>query len=564
MKPFRNIFPLILLLTAVALAQTNPVPLINNPLVPDATAPGGAGFTLTVNGTGFVPSSVVDWNGTALATTFVSGSQLTATVPAGNIATASTALVTVLNPAPGGGKSNMDFFQVRQPFTAVSFGISSTGTGDDSFAPITADLNNDLKLDLVTINLSSATVSSLLGNGNGTFELVGEYSVGSSPLSAVAADFNGDGNLDLAVAGLDSIDSIAILLGNGDGTFQPQQDISIPNLQGNGVSAADFNGDGKLDLAVANTSSNDIFVLMGNGDGTFQNPVSYAAGNNVGSGLAMGDFNKDGKLDLAVPATYDNAIALLFGNGDGTFQNPVEVAIGKEPVNVIAADFNGDGNLDLVAGCILSGGFAVILGNGDGTFQSPILHGTVDSDYYIAVGDVNGDGILDVTMGNQNSTVQTYLGNGDGTFQQLNTFPANGNGFFSLGDFNNDGILDMAVAGTGSTSLSLLPGTTSVVSQTLVGFGKIKVGSTKTMNVTLSNIGNAAFTISHIGLTGQNGTEYSESNTCGKGLSSGASCTITVTFKPHKRGFFPENINVSDSAVTPPQTIYLGGTGTLF
>src|SRR5208283_3197331 len=56
---------------ASAMAQVNPVPLVNQPLVPDATAPGGADFTLTVNGTGFVSGSVVNWNGSDRPTTFV-------------------------------------------------------------------------------------------------------------------------------------------------------------------------------------------------------------------------------------------------------------------------------------------------------------------------------------------------------------------------------------------------------------------------------------------------------------------------------------------------------------
>src|SRR5713101_147883 len=73
--------------TAAPTGTVNPVPLINQPLVPDAIAPGGAGFTLTVNGTGFVSGSVVNWNGSARATTFVSGSQLTATVLSSDIAT---------------------------------------------------------------------------------------------------------------------------------------------------------------------------------------------------------------------------------------------------------------------------------------------------------------------------------------------------------------------------------------------------------------------------------------------------------------------------------------------
>jgi hypothetical protein len=73
-------------LCGIALAQTNPVPFLNQPLVPTATAPGGSSFALTVNGTGFISGSAVNWNGTALSTTFVSSSQLTATIPASDFA----------------------------------------------------------------------------------------------------------------------------------------------------------------------------------------------------------------------------------------------------------------------------------------------------------------------------------------------------------------------------------------------------------------------------------------------------------------------------------------------
>jgi len=115
---------LLVLASALSYAQA-PVPFINLPLVPDATAPGGPDFTLTVNGTGFVSNSVVNWNGTALATQFVSGSQLTATVPAADIATASTGWVTVVNPAPGGGTSSVAFFTVTAESSHVAFTLAS-------------------------------------------------------------------------------------------------------------------------------------------------------------------------------------------------------------------------------------------------------------------------------------------------------------------------------------------------------------------------------------------------------------------------------------------------------
>src|SRR5271155_4922836 len=92
---FLTTFSVLALLAAPATAQ-NPVPFVDQPLVPDAAAPGGPEFTLTVHGAGFVASSTVNWNGAPLATTFVSTSQLTAIVPASDIATASTASVAVV------------------------------------------------------------------------------------------------------------------------------------------------------------------------------------------------------------------------------------------------------------------------------------------------------------------------------------------------------------------------------------------------------------------------------------------------------------------------------------
>jgi hypothetical protein len=83
---------------------TNPVPVLSS-VSPNTAVAGGAGFTLTANGTGFVSGSTVNWNGAARATTFVSPVQLTAAIPAGDIASAGTAQVTVTSPTPGGGTS---------------------------------------------------------------------------------------------------------------------------------------------------------------------------------------------------------------------------------------------------------------------------------------------------------------------------------------------------------------------------------------------------------------------------------------------------------------------------
>jgi hypothetical protein len=160
-------------LCPVALAQTNPAPFLNQPLVPTATAPGGSSFALTVNGTGFVSGSAVNWNGTALSTTFVSSSQLTATIPASDIANPGTASITVTNPAPGGGTSLPAFFEITNPVASPTLVGFVQGTNFASIAAIvTGDFNGDGKLDLAFLGALSPSnlICIELGNGDGSFQ----------------------------------------------------------------------------------------------------------------------------------------------------------------------------------------------------------------------------------------------------------------------------------------------------------------------------------------------------------------------------------------------------------
>ncbi len=86
-------------------------------------AAGGAGFTLTANGTLFVSTSVINFNGKAEPTTFVSATQITAAIPASDVATAGNVNVTVTNPAPGGGTSAPQFV-----FTVDGIAVSGPAT----------------------------------------------------------------------------------------------------------------------------------------------------------------------------------------------------------------------------------------------------------------------------------------------------------------------------------------------------------------------------------------------------------------------------------------------------
>src|SRR5262249_14779726 len=159
--------------------------------------------------------------------------------------------------------------------------------------------------DLVVANFNdlvlTGTVSVLLGNGDGTFQTAQNYNVGAFPTSVVVGDFNGDGNLDFAVAG--GLGGRGVLLGPGDGTFRPD-----PNFAGSGTTClvvADFNGDGIPDLAGGDGQSEPlgdlgsmVNVFLGQGGGTFLAAQSYAAGHDP-IAVAVGDFNGDGYPDLA-------------------------------------------------------------------------------------------------------------------------------------------------------------------------------------------------------------------------------------------------------------------------
>jgi hypothetical protein len=559
-------------------SAANPVPFINQPLSPDAVVPGGASFTLTVTGTGFVSGSVVHWNGSARATNFISNSKLTATVLASDVATFNTASVTAFNPAPGGGTSNVVFFVTTRPTSSVALGTPSEfATGSDPLSVAADDFNGDGKLDLVVANSGSNNVSVLLGNGDGTFQAAVNYDAGSNPQFVAVGDFNADGKLDLAVVnGSSGIGSVSILLGKGDGTFQAAVSYGV-GLQPISVAVADFNGDGKLDLAVVNmsTSNGSVSVLLGKGDGTFQAASSFDVGTFPFS-VAVGDFNGDDKLDLAVVNFGSGTVSVLLGNGDGTFQAAVDYGGGNAPVSVAVADFNGDGKLDLAVANLASGNVgpgnvSVLLGKGDGTFQPAVSYeaGSNTGAASVAAGDFSGDGRLDLVVAtsgtNSANNVSILVGNGDGTFQPGVNYGTGSNPFAAVGDFNRDGRLDIAVVDLGGSGVfvllqpGLVLGPNAFLSPDSLTFTSQLLGTTSAVQpVQLSNYGTTVLTITNIMTT----TNFGETDDCGSSLAAGASCTINVTFTPTTAGNLAGTLSVTDNAPGSPQSVSLAGRGT--
>src|SRR5262252_2611172 len=221
--------------------------------------------------------------------------------------------------------------------------------------------------------------------------------------SIAIQDFDGDGQLDMAVANYNggNAGTVTLLFGNGDGTFRTPVNITV-GFGPRAIIAVDLNKDSKWDLVTVNDTGESISVLIGNGNGTFQAPVSYAVGHNPWS-VNSGFVNADNNVDLLVANNKDNTVSILYGNGDGTFQLASPQPIGNGPLYVTLADVNNDGKPDLLTANFATGANSVSVefGNGDGTFQAESTYTTDDASCNIAVVDFDGDGWLDLAVANE-------------------------------------------------------------------------------------------------------------------------------------------------------------------
>jgi hypothetical protein len=281
-----------------------------------------------------------------------------------------------------------------------------------------ADFNGDGKLDLAIPVYSIFTdVNILLGNGGGTFTAGPTFALTGQNVNNIAiADFNGelnrDGKPDLIVTN-NAVFALTILLGNGDGTFNMVAETPAISDFPVSVVFGDFNRDGIPDVAVAGDGNGEfsygaVTILLGNGDGTFKpKPKTFAAGQAPAS-ITAGDFNGDGILDLAVSNLYvdtgdPGTVTILLGHGNGTFTTSESPTVGFLPYSVEVADFNGDGVADLVSANAGDNTASVLLGNGDGTFATAMSVAVGTDPIFAGVGDFNGDGLSDVAVAN-NST----------------------------------------------------------------------------------------------------------------------------------------------------------------
>ena len=383
----------------------------------------------------------------------------------------------------------------------ASFGTHSVAVGD---------FNNDGNPDLASANNgggTGGTVSVFLGAGNGTFGPKTDLPAVRNAQTVVAGDFDKDGKTDLAVANSNIFDSqsVSIFQGNGDGTFQAKADFPVDGLA-NEVITADFNADGNPDLALVTSSVVD--VLLGKGDGTFQPKVFYFV-SSFASSLVAADFNGDGRTDIAAAGNPNGgSVDVLIGKGDGTFQEATHFPCGPGPQGLASGDLNGDGKLDLATANTHTNTVSVLLGNGDGTFQpkSDFVAGQVPQSLKVA--DFDGDGKADVVVASQSPALYLLRGNGDGTLRAVKNYDTGGGNpiYVNVGDLNHDNKVDLIGASYGGSLQVLInrTGTLNVSGRVLDDSGSPLAATSVTLfgpdtaSVSVQTAADGSYTLSNL------------------------------------------------------------------
>ncbi len=325
--------------------------------------------------------------------------------------------------------------------------VVETGNPSRPYGGIGSDVNGDGWLDITTVNEDTDDLRVFLNTADGS-GLVADYlqptpGTGNVPSPSEPADFNHDGHVDVATANTQGA-SVSIVLGNGDGTFGPQQEIAVPSRP-RGLAVLDVDGDGDVDIAVTGRDTHQLSVLRNDGTGTFGNISSFGTGSAGEWALAAGDMDNDGLLDLVAGGNVDDRVYVYLSNGDGTFTLSDDVFAGGSPWMLVLGDLDGDGNAD-VATANNSGSGTIVLGDGAGNLGTAQIYGIDPFGLATDLGDLDGDGDLDWITASFLGDWFLFLNDGDGTFTFNREFVAPDAASCSLMmDLDNDGDLDLAL-----------------------------------------------------------------------------------------------------------------------
>jgi uncharacterized delta-60 repeat protein len=367
---------------------------------------------------------------------------------------------------------------------ASTVSVESTNLGNGPVQVVAADVNGDGNVDLITANYTNRTLTVLTNNGSGGFALATNINLNSYVQSVAAADVNGDGSMDLIYTG---INKLTVLTNNGSGIFGLNATYGISGSPSQ-IVAADVTGDGIPDLITANPNGNggtgSLTVMTNNGIGGY----GFVANQNQGvmtgfpETLAVADVNGDGRPDL-ISDNMSGYFAVFTNNGFATGIAPIHGGfpvetqngsgnIGPGNFSVTAADINNDGKVDLICANSLTNTLIVFTNNGAGVFSTNAIYTVGRNPVWVVAADVNNDGWVDLICANTNDNTLTVLtNNGSGGFVLAATLNT-GNLPDSVvaADVNSDGGLDLISANFNDDTLTIWTNTPAVVTNTVKHF----------------------------------------------------------------------------------------------
>jgi hypothetical protein len=296
--------------------------------------------------------------------------------------------------------------------------------------------------------------------GNGTFAAGQQVFVGSNVgvAAAVAADFDGDNDIDLAVS-LKNLGTVQLLVNTG-GVFAPGGSVAIGGSEPRHMVGADVDGDGDVDLVTANRDSNSLSVLLNNGSGAFSLGSVVPVGADPRY-LVVARLNGDLLPDVAVASHDSRRVDVLFNNGAGGFAGMQSYAVpgNNKPTGMVAFDLEGDGDMDLATTTDNNDlGQIVTLRNTGGTFASQVFATGGVNPSAIVAGDFDVDGDQDLAAADEDANRISALANtGAGTFGAATSFPVGAHPtHLEAADFDGNGSLDLATVNRDSDTLMVL------------------------------------------------------------------------------------------------------------
>lgn len=257
---------------------------------------------------------------------------------------------------------------------------------------VLADLSDDGALDLVITDRIGSRVVSFANDGAGELFFAGQYPAELAPVRLTAGDLDGDGVPDLVAL---ATTSAAVMHGNGLAGVIPQQQITLPSGP-HTPGLFDVSLDGQLDLVTVNQGAGNATSWLGMGGMLAPAPVEHDTAATP-SGQAMGDIDGDGDLDLVLVHTGTDDLGVLLGDGLGALGPEVLVEVTDDPRAVALADLDSDGTLDLAITHGTPGVVVLHRGVGDGTFMEGPSHALAGpTDLYVA--DLDDDTVPDLMV----------------------------------------------------------------------------------------------------------------------------------------------------------------------